>query len=147
MPHVMTFPPFPEIYANQAKVVVMVRMLTLIIQWTSWKSLFNDSKRPSIKLYLVLRSWICQSASFCTLMVTLRGTPGLSRILSLTWNLRLRMTMSGYLIWFSIVRARLKKRSKTVLFCPGLKDIKLLVISSKGTLVKDTWLFVLLLTK
>ena len=62
------------------------------------KSLFNDSKRPSIKLYLVLRSWICRSASFCSLMVTLRGIPGLSRILSLTWNLRSRMTMSGCLI-------------------------------------------------
>ena len=55
-------------------------------------------RQPTAKLYLVLRSWICQSASFCTLMVTLRGTPGLSRILSLTWNLRARMTMSGCLI-------------------------------------------------
>ena len=91
-------PTFLEAHVDHAKVVAMVRMLTLIIQWASSKRLWLDSKRLSITLYLVLKSWICRNASFCTLMVTLRSTPGLSRTLSLMWNLRSRMTMSGCLI-------------------------------------------------
>ena len=36
----MAFPPFLEAHVDQAKVVAMVRMLTLIIQWESSKRLW-----------------------------------------------------------------------------------------------------------
>lgn len=40
----MVFLFFLEVYVDWVKVVVMVRMLILIIQWVSFKRLWNDSK-------------------------------------------------------------------------------------------------------